>query len=324
MSRKYVLCICIPTFNRSEKVYELVQNILKCTNVNLTVVVLDNASTDDTLIKLKSINDSRLNIYSNSKNQGSLYNFIHVLNKADDARFALFCLDKDHINVHLLDGFITELETSTLGAGYVNHGNCSLVNTKRSRLIELAAGYESVRRIAYLGRHPSGYFFNVDALSSINYLETYSDKDLVGLFPFEYILADILINRNGGIYQDALIYTETLAEARKTKSFTIDGNSSSAYFHPSSRAKQFANFSIHVLNSQLSWQYKTLLLVKHYKSGFVASTFGYRAIMKNEDICIHHHMSTRNISLMESLYNGFVFSMLYLLGIMRGNRPKLS
>jgi glycosyltransferase involved in cell wall biosynthesis len=318
MSRKYELCICIPTFNRSEKVYKLVQNILKYTNDKLTVAVLDNASTDDTVIKLKSISDTRLNIYSNSSNQGSLHNFLHVLDKASNARFALFCLDKDNINTHHLDAFITKLETSNFGAGYVNHGNNSQGDPMVCPWIELAAGYESVRRIAYLGRHPSGYFFNVDALLNINYIEKYSDKNLVGLFPFEFILADILIHNKGGIYQESLVCTETLAEARSTKSFTINGNSSSAYFHPKSRAIQFANFSVHALSLQLSWQNKMQLLARNYKNGVVSSTLGYRAIMKNEDICIHHHMNTRDISFMESIYNGFVFSLLYLLVVIRG------
>lgn len=312
MSRKYELCVCIPTFNRSEKVYKLVQNILKCTNNKLTVAVLDNASTDDTVIKLKSISDTRLNIYSNSSNQGSLHNFLHVLDKASDARFALFCLDKDNINIHHLDAFISKLETSNFGAGYVNHGHYSPVDPTVSPWIELAAGYESVRRIAYLGRHPSGYFFNVENLSNIAFIEKYSDKDLVGLFPFEFILADILIHSAGGIYLAGLIETETLAEARATKSFTINGNSSSAYFHPKSRAKQFASFSAHALRLPLTWRQKATILAKHFKHGLLASTRGYKSIMKNEDICIHHHMNTRDVSTLESIYNCFVFSFLYL------------
>ncbi|QHC07521.1 glycosyltransferase [Aeromonas veronii] len=318
MSSKYELCVCIPTFNRSEKVYELVQNILKCTNEKLTVAVLDNASTDDTITKLKLINDVRLNIYSNPSNQGSLYNFLHVLDKASDARFALFCLDKDKINANHLDAFITELETSDFGAGYVNHEVGGQIPPTSGPWIEFSAGYESIRRIAYLGRHPSGYFFNVGMLSNIHHIEKYSDKNLVGLFPFEFILADILVHSKGGIYQDALIYTETLAEARTTKSFTIDGNSSSAYFHPKSRSKQFANFSIHALKLQLSRRNKMLLLVNNFKNGMLSSTLGYRAIMQNEDICIHHHMNTRSVSFIESIYNGFLFSLLYLLVVIRG------
>lgn len=312
MSRKYELCICIPTFNRSEKVYKLVQNILKCKNEKLTVAVLDNASTDDTIIKLKSISDSRLNIYSSPSNQGSLYNFLHVLSKASDARFALFCLDKDDINVQHLDAFITSLESSNFGAGYVNHGGYSQVAPVGSPWIELATGYESVRRIAYLGRHPSGYFFNVDDLSHINYIEKYSDKNLVGLFPFEFILADILIHNKGGIYQEALVCTETLAEARSTKSFTTDGNSKSAYFYPIPRAKQSASFSVHALRFPLSWKNKLQILAVNFKRGIVASTLGYCAIMRNEDICIHHHISTRNVSLVESICNGVTFSFVYM------------
>lgn len=318
MSHKYELCICIPTFNRSEKVYKLVKNILKCTNEKLTVAVLDNASTDNTIRKLKTINDSRLNLYSNSSNKGSLYNFLHVLGKSGDARFALFCLDKDNINVHHLDAFIIKLIASNFGAGYVNHGHSSQVDSMGEHWLELAAGYESVRRIAYLGRHPSGYFFNVEKLSKIGFIEKYSNKELVGLFPFEFILADILTHSSGGIYLAELVDTETLAEARSTKSFTINGNSSSAYFHPHSRAKQFAKFSIHALSLQLPWQNKTLLLARNFKNGIMASTLGYRAIMKNEDICIHHHMNTKNIHFMESIFNGFVFSLLYLLVIIRG------
>ncbi len=311
MIYKYELCICIPTFNRADEVFNLVNGILKSKNEKLTIVVLDNASPDNTLNQLERINDSRLNVFSNEQNKGSLYNFINVLNKVDNAKYALFCLDKDKLNIEHIDRFISNLEGSNAVGGYVYHGDGLDTECNYNLWHEFNSGYSAIKNIAYLGRHPSGYFFNVQKLSEINFVERYSDKNIVGLFPFEFILADLLVRDKGAIYFGQLIKTESLENARKTKSFTINGNLSTAYFHPRARAKQAANFCLHVSKLKLSKLDKLRLGFNNFKNGLLVSTVGYRAIMKNSDICTHHYIRPRNISTIETIYNTFLFCIIF-------------
>ena len=64
-----LISVVIPTYNNEETIYETVNSVLSQTFVDLEVVVVNDGSEDETLTKLRAINDSRLRIFS-QKNSG--------------------------------------------------------------------------------------------------------------------------------------------------------------------------------------------------------------------------------------------------------------
>lgn len=56
---KYLLSICIPTYNRASIIRDCVDSCLEINSKNIEIVVTDNASTDGTYNELKDIKDSR-------------------------------------------------------------------------------------------------------------------------------------------------------------------------------------------------------------------------------------------------------------------------
>ena len=95
------ISIAISTYNRSNRIYHLVQNILKYEGNEIEVVVLNNASTDDTVELLGSIDDSRFRLINYKQNVGGLLGTFNVLLEAK-GDYVFVCLDKDFVDYNFI------------------------------------------------------------------------------------------------------------------------------------------------------------------------------------------------------------------------------
>lgn len=69
-----LVSICIPIYNRASSVLQAVRSALGQTQVNLEVIVSDDASPDDTCVLLERIADSRLVVRRNAGRLGQVAN----------------------------------------------------------------------------------------------------------------------------------------------------------------------------------------------------------------------------------------------------------
>ena len=88
-----LVSICIPTYNAERTVMSTVQSILSQTYHNLEILVVDNASSDNTMSLLRQINDSRLVIHRNERNIGAEANFSKCIQLATGEYIAIFHAD---------------------------------------------------------------------------------------------------------------------------------------------------------------------------------------------------------------------------------------
>ena len=77
-----LITIGIPTRNRASLVMDCVDSALAQSYQNIEVLVSDNASTDDTVATLGSINDPRLRVLTNPENIGIVKNFARCVQEA--------------------------------------------------------------------------------------------------------------------------------------------------------------------------------------------------------------------------------------------------
>ena len=77
-----LITIGIPTYNRAALARNCVASALAQSYQNIEVLVSDNASTDDTLMTLKSINDKRLRVLTSPENVGATNNFSKCIREA--------------------------------------------------------------------------------------------------------------------------------------------------------------------------------------------------------------------------------------------------
>ncbi len=290
------LSICIPTYNRSVSVQAIVTKLLECTDARFEVVVLDNASTDDTFASLKTIADPRLVVHRNPDNRGVLYNILNVLAKAQGT-FAALVLDKDDVHTEWLTGFIDFLDrTASLAAGY-----CEYRSTEAVEAIVVQPGMPAVRRIAYRCHHPTGYFFRTLALRELNFTERFGAFETVGHFPFEFIFAELLLQSPGAIYQRPLFSPEPAERAATVKSLGTNAAREDAYFSPTGRLKTAIGFARHIETLQLPPNDRRMLIVDRFIEGVIVATLGYRTIMADAAICSHYYINPRDVGYGEIL-----------------------
>lgn len=77
-----LITIGIPTYNRASLVKNCVASALAQSYQNIEVLVSDNASTDDTLATLKSIDNERLRVLTSPANVGAVNNFSKCVREA--------------------------------------------------------------------------------------------------------------------------------------------------------------------------------------------------------------------------------------------------
>jgi glycosyltransferase involved in cell wall biosynthesis len=262
----------------------------------IEVVVLDNASTDGTLLRLAAIVDPRLKVYSNDTNMGVLFNVLNVLDKAS-GKFAVLQLDKDDVFPDLLPDFrIFLMSQRGLACGFCRY---DITNADGARIYD--AGLPSLKAIAFVCHHPTGYFFETNLLRQTQYLSRFSDFEKVGHFPLDFVFAEMLLRGRGAIYEPPVFAPEAQTEAALHKSLGTNAANEEAFFSPLGCLKTAIAFSRHIAKLPLTRSHKRSLLLKRYTKGWISATFGYRYIMSNDALCAHYHVATRRIRMVELL-----------------------
>lgn len=305
--RDIFLSFCIPTYNRASQVHELVTTILRCPDTEIEVVVLDNGSTDDTLTRLSTVHDPRLQVHSNGTNRGALFNMVNVLEKGR-GDYLIYSTDQDRTDPAGIAAFKTFVKNHTR----ISCGYCSFSTQDRVDHRIVARGYECVSTIAYKGRHPTGYFFRRSALERVRLVERFSDFSVVDLFPLEFAFAEIGLTGDGAIFHGRLFTPNTGSDVVTHKSSTTVGTSPKAFFAPAARLKLAVSYSAHIDNLLLPESQRSLLIAQVFIGELVTSTLGYRAVLGNEKLCVHYGMASRKVSHWELLRTGTWFLRTYV------------
>lgn len=297
------LSFCIPTYNNAKSINRLVMSILSYKDPEIEIVVLNNGSTDETLSLLQKINDERLNLFSNDMNMGALFNMVNVLDKGR-GEYLVYMTDHDHIDNENID----EFKSFLLTADSVSCGYCEFVSSSEKQFDIYTKGFQAANKIAYITRHPTGYFFKNDFLKSLNFVNRFSDYEYVDLFPLEFVFAELCVLGDGAIYHDPLFSPETEEKiVVKHKSATTNGKSKNAFFSPQTRLKLAISFEDHIHSLSLNENDKEELKINSFFRELSSATLGFKNIMNRKDLCEHYYMECRKIRIKELFDIGFHF-----------------
>lgn len=106
-----LVSVCIPTYNRAQKLQRAVDALLSSTYRNLEIIISDNASSDDTenvCLALEKL-DSRIKYYRHPENRGPTANFEFARSQAT-GKYFLWHGDDDYLDSKYICDCINELE----------------------------------------------------------------------------------------------------------------------------------------------------------------------------------------------------------------------
>lgn len=298
------LSICIPTYNRINKTLLLVTSILEYDGVDIEVVVLDNCSSDTTERVLGNIKDNRFKYIRNKESVGGMQNIITSLNYGN-GEYVMLCLDKDRILGDKIKEFIDHLKKIDVVGGH-----CLLNTDNFGEDIIYDKGLESVLNFAYTSEHPSGLFVKNNILKQNEIIKKIVESHSTFSFLPELLKAEIAVYGRTSRINIPLVYTETLEECKKEVSHTYKGNN--IYFFPKNIIIRLNIYSRSLFGLGISKNDKTIILKKIFSSLLIASTFGYKKIMKNKSICSHHAISIKNVSSKQLIVNAYNISIFFL------------
>lgn len=290
------LTICIPTYNRKEVLINEVKDYLSVNDDRFIVKVSDNCSTDGTQDALKEINDNRLIVNYNSENLGSIPNWIKALsNNMSDYLF--FILDKDIIDTSKLVGFLDFLDCEKPFFGYVD-----LDVSKPENIEYFDAGYPNIFKMAYLDKHPSGYFYKREIFEEAITKDSFLMLDNKFDFPFEVINAEIALKYPSVIVKGGLV---TIANRRTDvkEGKTLSYDESNIWYGKQKRIIEYSYYFTSAIKLNLSQKQLETLVCKLTESAVKNVTVVLRSTMKNEVACSHYNVKKRDVSFFEMMKN---------------------
>ena len=90
-----LVSVILTTYNGEKYIAETLESVLNQTYTNLEIIIVDDASTDNTVQIIKSYNDKRIKLYSNDKNLG----IGHNTNRALSLATGEFIMMQDHDDI---------------------------------------------------------------------------------------------------------------------------------------------------------------------------------------------------------------------------------
>lgn len=308
------ISFCISTFNRSEKIYKLVNDILKYDGDDIEVVVSDNCSTDDTIIKLSEINDERFRFFVNSSNIGAIPNYMKALSEGV-GEYIFFTTDKDTIDPNGIPDLINFFNNNSFIVG--GYSKIDVIEKSNPQIFN--RGIDGLSNLAYLSQHPTGYFFKNEKLKKLNVPKHYIDFEKVGVFPFEFLIAELcVLGKTAKLYLP-LFYIETMEEVKNIKSFSYSGIYNNLYFSPKQRFLTLKKYIEHLWSLDLSIAEKKNIAKKIFQYGLASATLGYKFMLENEIICHHYAVKSQKINVFKLILIDLNFCKKFILNIKNFN-----
>ncbi|MFC1461399.1 glycosyltransferase family 2 protein, partial [Verrucomicrobiota bacterium] len=106
---KPVVSVCIPVFNGAPFIAKAIESALAQTFTSFELVVLNNASTDNTAEIVSGYHDPRLRVINNPVNIGAIGNFNKTLSIAQGQYVKILCAD-DYLYADCLEKQVAAME----------------------------------------------------------------------------------------------------------------------------------------------------------------------------------------------------------------------
>lgn len=301
--KKYILTICIPTYNRL-MVYDDVMKYLSLEDDRFCIRVQDNCSTNGLWEKLNTIKDERLILRQNKENIGGIPNQLTVLYGNIQSDYSMIFVDKDFVYLDKLGAFLDFLEEKQPNFGY-----SYLYEIDTPYIKYFSSGADALNSMAYRCDHPTGRFFRSDLITKEMDQQYYTLLDKKFDFVIDIINAHLAINYEAVLYAKPLIWTANKRNIEIGK--TLSYNEENVYFSIGMRLKAYEILIKDLVNIASNKDFYNESVKNLFKrfSGLVSISL--RHLLQQQSVCEHYNMKTRRISIIEQIRNVFMLYKLH-------------
>jgi glycosyltransferase involved in cell wall biosynthesis len=185
MAHRPIVSVCVPTFNRAKFLAKSLESILRQSFSDFEVVVVDDASTDETTAVVQKFSEPRLSYYRNNHNLGQIENLNRCLELARGEYVCIFH-DDDVYAPRILEREVDVLSRNP-GVGLVHTAVWILSEAGRVRRVHRVSDSNYVRpgREAFLA-----YLWRAHDIVFSTAMVRASCYTAVGGFDPRFILAD--------------------------------------------------------------------------------------------------------------------------------------
>jgi len=120
--------VCIPTYNRANTIGKSIESILDQTYKNIEIIVVDNASTDNTKEVVLSFNNPKIKYLYFTEHVEVNYNFMRALNSAQSEIVCLFHSD-DYYYPNIIEEELKYIKTQKVGAVFSKMESREVINS---------------------------------------------------------------------------------------------------------------------------------------------------------------------------------------------------
>ena len=288
------LSICIPSYNRFERLKKTIFNILKCKSDDFEIVVVDNCSSSD-ISKVINVEDKRLKIIKRDKPVDGTTN-VNTCIMYGKGKYSLLLLDKDIIIGDKLSEFIETLNRNDVFGGYC------VINSNANN--EEIYTENALEKFGFLSKHPSGNFYKMDMLK--NYVNQKREKILLNPFGFDIWLTYCAQLGNMLLYDRPLIESSlSKIDKNDKKSFTYSVKNDNIYYFPKNRIEQFMMYFECLFSYKIGRLRKIKNVFKLYYRTLGQISIQYKSIMADEKVCSHYGHNTKHVTMKEINENIF-------------------
>ena len=288
------LSICIPSYNRFERLKKTIFNILKCKSDDFEIVVVDYCSSSD-ISKVINVEDKRLKIIKRDKPVDGTTN-VNTCIMYGKGKYSLLLLDKDIIIGDKLSEFIETLNRNDVFGGYC------VINSNANN--EEIYTENALEKFGFLSKHPSGNFYKMDMLK--NYVNQKKEKILLNPFGFDIWLTYCAQLGNMLLYDRPLIKSSlSKIDKNDKKSFTYSVKNDNIYYFPKNRIEQFMMYFECLFSYKIGRLRKIKNVFKLYYRTLGQISIQYKSIMADEKVCSHYGHATKHVTMKEINENIF-------------------
>jgi len=175
----------VPTYNRAERITNIIKQIISFQSDEIEIVIGDDASTDGTKDTVKQFKDTRINYYKNKKNLGFDRNLLKIVQRAN-GEFVFFLMDDDDIEMDMIPWILKTIKenknlTQLCGSIGNKRPGCNKPYFEFENNF-FKGGHESLINLLFYNPHGSGVILRR------NVLDLNSAKKYIGFLYLQQVL----------------------------------------------------------------------------------------------------------------------------------------